>query len=88
MAYNDRPEFADLAAVIQDQLAKIGVKVTIRTGSNASVQPDLLAGKFDAALFSRGYLLDAADPLGYLSWTGAARAPSTSPTTATRRPTP
>ena len=66
VAYTDRPEFADLAAVIQDQLAKIGVKVKIKTGSNAAVQPDLLAGNFDAALFSRGYLIDAADPLSYL----------------------
>jgi peptide/nickel transport system substrate-binding protein len=66
VAYTDRPEFADLAAVIQDQLAKIGVKVKIKTGSNAAVQPDLLAGNFDAALFSRGYLIDAGDPLSYL----------------------
>lgn len=66
VAYNDRPEFADLAAVVQDQLAKAGVKVKIRTGSYASVEPDLLAGTFDAALFSRGYLIDAADPLSYL----------------------
>ena len=66
VAYNDRPEFADLAAVIQDQLAKIGIKVKIRTGSYASVEPDFLAGTFDAALFSRGYQIDAADPLSYL----------------------
>jgi len=67
IAYNDRPEFGDLPAVIQDQLAKIGVKVKIRGGDYASVEPDLLAGKFDAALLSRGYLVDIAEPAGYLA---------------------
>jgi peptide/nickel transport system substrate-binding protein len=66
VAYNDRPEFADLAAVIQDQLGQLGIKVKIRAGDYASVEPALLAGDFDAALFSRGYLVDVADPAGYL----------------------
>ncbi|HRY10005.1 MAG TPA: ABC transporter substrate-binding protein [Candidatus Nanopelagicales bacterium] len=66
IAYNDRPEFADLAAVIQAQLQKIGITVKIRTGEYASVEPDMLAGNFDAALLSRGYLVDVADPAGYL----------------------
>jgi peptide/nickel transport system substrate-binding protein len=67
IAYNDRPEFADLAAVIQDQLAKIGIKVKIKAGEYASFEPDFLAGNYDAALFSRGYLLDVGEPAGYLS---------------------
>ena len=66
MAYNDRPEFADLAAVIQDQLSKLGVSVKIRGGEYASMEPDMLSGNFDAALLSRGYLVDVADPGGYL----------------------
>lgn len=71
LAYNDRPEFADLAAVIQEQLAQIGVKVKIRAGDYASLEPDMLSGNFDAALLSRGALVDVADPGGYLSsdWT-------------------
>jgi peptide/nickel transport system substrate-binding protein len=66
IAYNDRPEFADLAAVIQDQLGKIGISVKIKAGEYASFEPDLLAGDFDAALLSRGYLVDLGDPSGYL----------------------
>lgn len=66
IAYNDRPEFADLAAVIQEQLGQLGIKVKIRTGEYASFEPDLLAGKFDATLLSRGYLVDLGDPAGYL----------------------
>jgi peptide/nickel transport system substrate-binding protein len=66
IAYIDRPEFADLAAVIQDQLAQLGIKVKIKTGEYASFEPDLLSGDFDAALLSRGYLIDVGDPAGYL----------------------
>ena len=71
LAYNDRPEFGDLAAVIQEQLAQIGVKVKIRAGDYASLEPDMLSGEYDAALLSRGALVDVADPGGYLSsdWT-------------------
>lgn len=71
IAYNDRPEFADVAAVIQDQLGQLGITVTIRGGEYTSVEPDLLAGTFDAALLSRGYSVDVADPAGYLrsDWT-------------------
>jgi peptide/nickel transport system substrate-binding protein len=71
LAYTDRPEFADLAAVIQDQLKQLGITVKIKTGEYSALEPDLLSGKFDAALFSRGYLVDVADPGGYFSsdWT-------------------
>jgi len=66
IAYNDRPEFSDLAAVIQDQLDQLGIKVKIKTGEYASFEPDFLTGDFDAALLSRGYLVDLGDPSGYL----------------------
>jgi len=66
MAYNDRPEFADVAAVIQDQLGQLGIDVKIRAGEYASLEPDALSGDFDAFLLSRGYLVDVADPGGYL----------------------
>jgi len=66
IAYNDRPEFGDLAAVIQDNLGKIGIEVKIKAGEYASFEPDLLAGNFDAALLSRGYLIDLGDASGYL----------------------
>ena len=71
MAYHDRPELGDVAAVIQDQLGELGIPVEIRSGEAAALEPDMLAGNFDAALFSRGYLVDVADPGGYLlsDWT-------------------
>ena len=67
IAYNDRPEFANLAAVIQSQLAELGIEVTIRSGEYTAFEPDLLAGDYDAVLLSRGYLLDVGDPAGYLA---------------------
>ena len=66
MAYVSRAEFADVAEVIQDQLGQLGIKVKIKSGEYASFEPDLLAGDYDAALLSRGYLLDVGDPAGYL----------------------
>ena len=66
IAYNDRPEFGDLAAVIQDELGQIGITVKIKAGEYASFEPDMLSGDFDAALLSRGYLVDLGDPVGYL----------------------
>jgi peptide/nickel transport system substrate-binding protein len=67
MAYNDRPEFGDVAAVIQSELAELGVDVKIRSGEYPALEPDMLSGDFDASLLSRGYLVDVADPGGYLA---------------------
>ena len=67
MAYVARPEFGDLAAVIQGQLGELGIEVKIRSGEYASFEPDVLAGDYDAFLISRGYLVDLGDPAGYLA---------------------
>ncbi len=67
IAYNDRPEFANVAAVIQDQLSDLGIDVNIRSGEYTAFEPDLLSGDYDAFLLSRGYLLDVGDPAGYLA---------------------
>ncbi|MEV0905472.1 ABC transporter substrate-binding protein [Streptomyces hokutonensis] len=67
IAYNEGSGFADLAAVIQQELKAIGVTVTIKTADYASVEPDLLSGDFQAALLSRNHLGDMPDPLGFLT---------------------
>jgi peptide/nickel transport system substrate-binding protein len=67
LAYNERPEFADLATVIQADLKKIGITVDVQTGEYASMEPALLDGQFDLALLSRNHLTDIADPLGFLT---------------------
>jgi peptide/nickel transport system substrate-binding protein len=65
-AYVERPEFKDLAAVIQEQLKAIGITVDIRVANYAALEPDLLSGNFDMTLLSRGHLVDVADPIGFL----------------------
>ncbi|WP_020579368.1 ABC transporter substrate-binding protein [Actinopolymorpha alba] len=67
LAYTERPEFADLAAIIQDQLEKIGIKVTVRTSDYAAIEPALLGGDYDLSLLSRNHLTDIADPIGFLT---------------------
>ncbi|MFI6690944.1 ABC transporter substrate-binding protein [Streptomyces sp. NPDC050433] len=66
LTYTEGAGFADLAAVIQDQLKAIGVKVTIKTADYASLEPDMLSGDFDMTLMSRNHLGDMPDPVGFL----------------------
>jgi len=67
LAYNERPEFADLAAVIQANLAEIGITVKIKASEYAAIEADLLAGDYDLSLLSRNHLTDIADPIGFLT---------------------
>jgi peptide/nickel transport system substrate-binding protein len=67
LAYSERPELKDLAAVIQDQLKKIGIQVDIRLANYAALEPDMLSGKHDMTLLSRSHLTDVADPAGFLA---------------------
>jgi len=66
-AITERPELADVATAIQSMLKKIGVTVKIRVAQYASMETDLLAGKFDLALLSRNHLLDVDDPAAFLT---------------------
>jgi peptide/nickel transport system substrate-binding protein len=65
-AYTERPEFADLAAVVQEQLKQIGITVTVSMTDYAGLEPALLGGTYDMALLSRNHLSDIADPIGFL----------------------
>lgn len=64
--YTERPEFADLAAVVQDQLKQIGITVQVNMTDYAGLEPSLLSGSYDMALLSRNHLTDIADPIGFL----------------------
>jgi peptide/nickel transport system substrate-binding protein len=65
-AYTERPEFADLAAVVQEQLKQIGITVKVTMTDYAGLEPALLGGTYDLALLSRNHLTDIADPIGFL----------------------
>ena len=67
LAYVERAELPDLAAVVQAQLGEIGIAVELRIANYGALEPDLLAGNFDMLLLSRGYLSDVADPIGFLT---------------------
>lgn len=68
IAYNERPQFKDIAAVMQQQLKELGVNLTIRTGDWAAVEVDLMSGNYDMTLMSRGYVFEYADPIGYFNF--------------------
>ncbi|RZU33517.1 ABC transporter substrate-binding protein [Blastococcus saxobsidens] len=63
--WNDRPELPEAAAVVVDQLRSAGFTVELVVQEYATLEPDLLAGAFDAVLASRLYLGDTGDPVGY-----------------------
>ena len=67
IAIVERAEFADVAAVVQENLKKVGIPVTITTKEYASAEPDVLAGKYDMLLSQRNRLIDIADPIGFLT---------------------
>ena len=67
LAYTERAELPDVAAVIQAQLQQIGVKAEIRTSNWGGIEKDLYAGNFDLFLMSRNHLIDVADPIAFLT---------------------
>ncbi|MET9390420.1 ABC transporter substrate-binding protein [Streptomyces sp. NPDC006624] len=66
-AYSDRPELPETAQVLQQQLRKAGFEVKLEVRTYARLEGDLLAGKFDAAVFSRNMMLDTGDPVTVLA---------------------
>ncbi|MBE0702952.1 MAG: ABC transporter substrate-binding protein [Afipia sp.] len=65
IAINERPHFRDVAAILQQQLQEIGIDVKIRTSDWAALESEVLAGRYDMMLMSRGYVFEFADPLGH-----------------------
>lgn len=67
IAIVERAEFADVAAVVQENLKNIGIPLTIQSKEYASAEPDVLAGNYDMLLSQRNRLIDIADPIGFLT---------------------
>ncbi|WP_159612965.1 ABC transporter substrate-binding protein [Glutamicibacter sp. JC586] len=66
IAITERAEFAGVGAIIQEQFKQIGLKANVVTKSYGSVEPDVLAGKYDMILSQRNRMIDIADPIGFL----------------------
>ncbi|HYZ60908.1 MAG TPA: ABC transporter substrate-binding protein, partial [Acetobacteraceae bacterium] len=67
LAYTSKSELKNVAEVIQSLLGEIGIEVDVRVAEYNAIEPDMLAGKFDMALMSRGYLTDGGEPGGFLN---------------------
>ncbi|VEG29731.1 ABC transporter substrate-binding protein [Actinomyces howellii] len=64
--YTDRPELAEMAVVIVQQLEAAGLTVKTDVREYSLIEADALAGSFDAFLLSRATVLDSGDPVAYM----------------------
>jgi peptide/nickel transport system substrate-binding protein len=67
LGYTSNVELKDVAAVVQEMLGQIGIKVDIRMAEYKAIEPDMMSGNYDMAFMSRGYLTDAPEPIGFVS---------------------
>lgn len=65
--YTNRAELPEAATVLQQQLEKVGFTVKQDVREYTQMEADLLAGKYDALVFSRVTLLDTGDAVAYLA---------------------
>ncbi|MEU7721499.1 ABC transporter substrate-binding protein [Streptomyces tibetensis] len=65
--YTNRAELPEAATVLQQQLEKAGFTVKQDVREYTQMEGDLLAGKYDALVFSRVTLLDTGDAVDYLA---------------------
>ncbi|KOV82825.1 ABC transporter substrate-binding protein [Nocardia sp. NRRL S-836] len=63
---SDRPELPEVASVVAESLRRKGFVVEQVVRQYSQLEADLLAGRFDAVVASRSYVLDSGDPAGYL----------------------
>lgn len=67
LAYTSKTELKDISQIVQAMLSQLGITVNVRMADYGALEPDLMAGKFDLALMSRGYLTDVPEPVGFFS---------------------
>ncbi|MDX2871978.1 ABC transporter substrate-binding protein, partial [Streptomyces scabiei] len=65
--YTNRAELPEAASVLQQQLEKAGFTVKQDVREYTQMEADLLAGRYDALVFSRVTLLDTGDAVAYLA---------------------
>ncbi|MFT4215307.1 MAG: ABC transporter substrate-binding protein [Microbacterium sp.] len=64
--YSDRAELPEVAVQLQEQLEAAGFVVTQDVREYVNMEEEMLAGGFDAVIYSRGTLLDTGDALSFL----------------------
>ena len=65
--YPSRAEFPAMAVAMHEMLSDAGFSAEIRLAPYGALVDDVFAGEFDMFLVSRGHLIDAYDPEGFLS---------------------
>ncbi|GAB2961256.1 ABC transporter substrate-binding protein [Saccharothrix stipae] len=65
--YTNRAELPEIATVLQQQLEQAGFAVRQDVREYTQMEADLLAGRYDALVFSRVTLLDTGDAVAYLA---------------------
>ncbi|MDT7786782.1 MAG: peptide/nickel transport system substrate-binding protein, partial [Pseudonocardiales bacterium] len=65
--YDDRAELPEVASAVAESLRGSGFQVEQVVRKYSQLEPDLLAGNFDAVVMSRPYVLDDGDPAAYLA---------------------
>ncbi|GGU82021.1 ABC transporter substrate-binding protein [Lentzea flava] len=65
--WSDRPELPDVATTVAESLRRKGFEVEQVVRKYSQLEPDLLAGNFDAVIFSRSYAMDSGDLAANLS---------------------
>lgn len=64
--YPDRDHLPNLATAVQGMLSEVGIRTDIQVSEYATVEPDVLEGDYDLAIFSRGYIIETNDAAGLL----------------------
>jgi peptide/nickel transport system substrate-binding protein len=65
--YPARAELPTLATAVQAMLKAAGIETSIRVAEYNTLEPDVLAGRYDLFVLSRSYLTDIPDAAGFLS---------------------
>ena len=65
--YSDRPELAEAASAVAEDLRAVGFEVDVTVQEFATMETDLLEGAYDAVIGTRSYLVETNDPVGYLA---------------------
>jgi peptide/nickel transport system substrate-binding protein len=65
--YPRRPELPEIASALAAALTAEGFVVETVVREYTTIEPDVLAGRFDAFLLSRSYVHDTGDPIAYFT---------------------
>jgi peptide/nickel transport system substrate-binding protein len=65
--YSDAPELPEIAVQLEQSLEAAGFTVEQVVREYSSMEPDMLAGAFDAVILARNTALDTGDPVAFMS---------------------